>query len=376
MTDKSELSYELVDTPSSLEEFVKQILKARQVALDTEADSYYHYHSKICLIQAALPDDRLFLIDPLKCRDLSPLAPIFAAKDITKILHGAEYDVRVLRAAHDFEFNNIFDTLLARRAIGQGPFGLAALAEEFFNVKMSKTSQKEDWSIRPLPASMIQYALTDVRYLFKLTEILRGKLIAAKRLTWAEEEMSALSLLPALKAAGDPQGFWRIKRFNRLNDLGKSRAREIYLLRERLADKLDKASFRVLGNDALLTMAASTENDLSKLRGTSHFLRHHKTELQKALRCAETAPPPVKERQPRRPIAADKPKVLDALRQARNQRAQELDLEIGFLCPGNLLESWAKERSLRQELVGLNGWRRELLAEPFRKALETVVRSS
>ncbi len=369
MTDKNNLNYELVETSSSLEEFVEQILKARQVALDTEADSYYHYHSKVCLIQAALPDGRLFIIDPLKCRDLSPLAPIFRSKDILKVLHGAEYDVRVLKAAHDFEFNNIFDTLLARRVIGQGPFGLAALAEEFFDVKMSKTSQKEDWSIRPLPNSMIQYALTDVRYLFELTEILRGKLITAKRLSWAEEDMRALSLLPALKSAGDPQGFWRIKRFNKLSDLDKSRAREIYLLREQLADKLDLASFRILGNDALIALASATGNDLSELKGISHFLRHHKTELQKVLRRAETTPPPVKERPPRRPTAADKPRVLNALRQARNQQAKELNLEIGFLCPGSLLENWAKERNLRQELVGLRGWRRELLEEPFRKAL-------
>jgi ribonuclease D len=361
---KQAIDYSLVADCASLEDLAEQITQAGAVALDTEADSYYHYHSKVCLIQAVLPDGRYFMIDPLACENLAPLAPILASPNITKVLHGAEYDVRILKAAGNFSFAGVFDTLLARRVIGQGPFGLAALALEFFDVVMSKTNQREDWSLRPIPPGMIQYALTDVKYLFELRSILSDKLVAAGRLAWAEEEMRSLCELPAMRETTDPENYWRIKGLSKLADRPRARARELFLLRDQLARKLDRAAFRVLGNDALLGLANGA-NEASSVRGAGGFLQRYQAEFTEAMDKAKDAPPPVRPRNPRLTSAPDKPQVLDALRQARNTAAAALNLEIGFLCPGSLLEDWAKNKKARQELSGLKGWRREQLADKF-----------
>ncbi len=365
--DNTPLDYTLIDNARSLCRLAEEISAAGSVALDTESDSYYHYHQKVCLIQAALPDGRFFIIDPLAFNDLSPLGPVLGSAKILKVLHGAEYDVRCLKAAAGFTFRNIFDTLLARRIVGRSPFGLADLIQEVFGVTISKQNQKGNWSVRPLTPSFLRYALTDVKFLLKLAQMLQQKLDAKGRLDWAEEEMKSLLELPPLKQTADPDAFWRLKGFKKLSERGRTFGREIYLLREKLASKSDLAAFRVLGTDALLGLAAAAAaaKDLSQVRGAATFVERHARALEEAIRRAAGAEPPRKKRSPHAPPAGDKGPVLNALRRVREKLAEKYNLDVGFLCPGTLLEDWARHREKRASLEGLVGWRRELLEGEF-----------
>ena len=65
-------------------------------------------------------------------------------------MHGSDFDLRLFREFFDFRATSIFDSMLASQLLGIKRFGLAALLEEHFNVKLPKDSQKSDWSQRPL----------------------------------------------------------------------------------------------------------------------------------------------------------------------------------------------------------------------------------
>ena len=110
-----------------------------------------------------------FVIDPLAIPDLSPLKPLFSDVNIQKIFHGADYDVRSLHRDFGIEINNLFDTELASRFLGVTGTGLDAVVKQHLDICLDKKYQKKDWSKRPLPAEMIEYAASDVMYLLPIS---------------------------------------------------------------------------------------------------------------------------------------------------------------------------------------------------------------
>jgi len=91
--------YELIETRSDLDALAHDLLGEKVIAVDTEADSFYHYFDKTCLVQIGTRK-QIYLIDPIAlggAAELSPLGPVFASPEIRKIFHAAEYDIFVLK---------------------------------------------------------------------------------------------------------------------------------------------------------------------------------------------------------------------------------------------------------------------------------------
>ena len=124
------------------------------LALDTEADSFHHYPEKICLIQISTGSGTS-LIDPLAGVELSALGAVLEDPALPKVLHGADYDLRLLRRDHGLQVRKLFDTMIAARLTGETRFGLASLLEGHLAVRLDKRFQRADWSRRPLPREMI-----------------------------------------------------------------------------------------------------------------------------------------------------------------------------------------------------------------------------
>ena len=81
------------------------------------------------------------------------------------VFHDADYDLRLLQQDYGWQIRNIFDTRVAAQLLGYTAFGLAALLERFFDVKLDKKHQRADWSMRPLTDDMLDYAAQDTRFL-------------------------------------------------------------------------------------------------------------------------------------------------------------------------------------------------------------------
>ncbi|MBF0204745.1 MAG: ribonuclease D, partial [Desulfamplus sp.] len=181
------IEYTMISSTEELKHQCGYLEKHKHIAMDLEADSMHHFKEKVCLVQVADPD-RHYLIDPLSITDLSPIKPVCENPAITKVFHGADFDIRSLERDFDIKINNLFDTEIACRFLGIQKRSLAALLKKHFNLCLDKRFQRTDWSQRPLSSEMIAYSVNDVAYLLDLAEILKKKLTDSGRLAWAIEE--------------------------------------------------------------------------------------------------------------------------------------------------------------------------------------------
>src|SRR3984893_10328670 len=205
--------------PSGLADLLAQIASSDRVAIDTEADSLHCYREKLCLLQVSVPatvSDRSYdeagrdyIVDPLADLDFAPLCTVLAQKEI--VLHGSDYDLRLLRRSLNFAACMIFDTLIAARLLSIREFSLAALVERFFGVKLAKGSQKANWARRPLPERMVEYAMNDTHYLLPLADRLESQLREQNRLDWLRQSCERAIEQAAAERVRDADEAWRIR---------------------------------------------------------------------------------------------------------------------------------------------------------------------
>ena len=213
----------MVDTDEKLAPFLLGLKTASWIALDTEADSLHAYPEKVCLIQISTPEgDRV--VDPLAEMDLGPLFHAFSQREL--IMHGADYDLRLLRKHHNFIPHSIFDTMLAARLLGLRQFSLSHLVERYLGVRLEKGPQKANWALRPLTVRMEIYARNDTHYLKPLSDLLRAELEAKTRLQWHWEYCAQLVREAAAERDPDPDMAWRLKGSQLLDRRGLAVLRE------------------------------------------------------------------------------------------------------------------------------------------------------
>ena len=163
-----------IRTTDELHALVEDLDGCRAIGLDTEADSLHHYTEKVCLIQLSAYGGGAWLIDPLAVRDLSALAPVLADGAVVKVVHGGDNDITSMRRDFGFSFRTVFDTSIAARLLGDRELGLQALVRNELGVELTKGSQRDDWSKRPLTPKQEAYALADVEHLMALATRLTG----------------------------------------------------------------------------------------------------------------------------------------------------------------------------------------------------------
>src|SRR5258706_5834744 len=241
----------IVATAPALQELVRRLQIEPLIAIDTESNCLYAYREEVCLIQISTRDQD-WLIDPLALKDLSPLGSLMADPDIEKVFHAAEYDLICLKRDYGFTFRNLFDTMLAARVLGLKAFGLGALLEQYFGIPVDKRYQRADWSLRPIPPDQMHYAQQDTHYLPALRDIILDLLRAADRLDEARESFDLMTEVPAATRHFDPDGYWRIHAARDFTRRQMAILRELYLLREQLAEQRNRPPFQVVTDEVLV----------------------------------------------------------------------------------------------------------------------------
>ena len=303
------------------------------IAVDTESNSLHAYRERVCLIQFSTKT-KDYVVDPLMLRDLHSLGPIFSNQNIEKIFHAAEYDVICLKRDYDFTFTSLFDTMQAARILGYGQVGLDNLLAEKFGVKIDKRHQKADWGARPLTLAQIDYARFDTHYLFQLRDLLEQELREKGRWEIAREDFALACQLGEMKERNNGM-LW--KRFASRKDLSLRELTvmsELCVCRDRIAERLDRPIFKVMGDDLLLDIARTLpekEVDLAGVGLSSKQIKLWGPEILSATRRGVEAPL-VKREQPRRPSEA----VLRRLEKLKNWRkniARKLSVESDVILP-------------------------------------------
>ncbi len=368
-----------IDTQHAADDFLTDISGIREIAVDTEGASFHRFIDRIYLLQISTRD-RSAIIDPLPIGIPKALGEILQNPDVEVIFHDADYDLRLLHQDYGWHVNHIFDTRIAAQLLGIKAFGLAALLEQFFEVKLDKKHQRADWSLRPLTQGMLDYAAQDTRYLLDLRDILKAKLERLGRSEWAREEFQRLEGTKWEEDDGS-QAFLRIKGARDLTRRELALLRELVPWRDSVAKDIDRATFRVMGNEVLLDIARTaprTAKELSTMKGMPRGVLERGAS---AILAAVTRGLEVTEESlPRFPRAPkwDREEDFDdrvaKLKTVRDAAATRLSLDPGVLCSRERLESIARKRpetvdDLR-DIPGLRRWQVAEMGEEFVSGLE------
>ena len=350
----------MIDSDQQLTAFLPSVRAADWVALDTEADSLHAYPEKLCLIQISLPGAN-DLVDPLAALDLSRLLAALRGHEL--ILHGADYDLRLLRRTCGFVPRNIFDTMLAARLLGFTEFSLTSLVNRLLGIHLEKGPQTADWARRPLTERMIAYALNDVRYLKLAADSLRAALEAKGRVDWHREMCARLVEDCAQLRSPDLDQVWRLKGASKLDRRGLVVLRELWGWRDQEAVAANRPPYFILQHETLVALAAAAAHSrpvqpLLPRRFPQRRRDEALATVQRALALPRSQWPDFNRPSSRQLTAGEKQRC-EQLRQRRDRHAAELGIDPSLIASRATLVALARDWT--RHSAGLMRWQRELL---------------
>ena len=366
----------LVTQPHQLTTMVHRLTAAPAVGVDTESDSLYVYHEKVCLIQFSIPGAD-YLVDPLSPGlDLAPLGRLFADARVVKIFHAAEYDVMCLKRDFSFQFCNLFDTMWAARILGWKQVGLATILQERFGVSLDKRWQRYNWGRRPLERAALAYARLDSHYLLDLRDIQARELASRGRVEEAREVFDQVAAVALAVREFSADDFWRVKGAWDLRSRSQAILRELFVFRDREARHRNWPPFKVMGDRTLAALAQAAPrcvDDLSGLDGMTPLqIKRYGNGVVSAVARGLSAPIP-------RPPRASPPdyRVLaryEKLRAWRKQVAAERGVEPDVVVSNAALMAVAhRTPGTLRELEGIEGlgpWRLKTYGSQLSEALK------
>ena len=243
------------------------------IAIDAERASGFKYSQRAYLVQVRAANTDIFLIDPaaspeiVLSKEFAELAALM--KDREWILHAATQDLPCLNELGLYP-GAIFDTELAGRLTGQPRVGLGALTESLLKFRLAKEHSAADWSTRPLPDSWLNYAALDVDVLHELATEVEGLLSQQGKFDWAKQEFDALMNFRPKPQRSDK---WRgITGLHKVQDrVSLEIARQLWLSREALAQKMDVAPGRLIPDSSILVAATEKPKSRPELAAMKSF---------------------------------------------------------------------------------------------------------
>ncbi len=355
---------------SEAEPLARSLAGSRRFALDCEAAGFHRYSDRLCLLQVTTEDDT-FIVDPLSFDPSDLLRGPLEDPEVEIVMHGADFDLRLLDRDLDIRLHGLFDTQVAAALLGESALGLQALLESRLGVSLSKKYQRADWAERPLKEGMLDYAADDTRYLRKLADLLREDLRTAGREAWAVEECRALEESATAPTDEEPEDVVvRVKGARDLTPREVTALREAIDWRDEIARARDRATFRVVGDPALLEAVVRrplSDSELAAIKGFPKALaRTDGDELLRRFDHVAQLPDDELRPYPRRPRGGgpgrpspEVEELAEKLKNARNRRAEALGLDRGTLLPNALLLAIAQAAPAdEQALFAVEGIRR------------------
>ncbi len=367
-----------LDKIPEVDRFLSEISDVKELALDTEGASFHRFLDRIYLLQISTRKHSA-IIDPLPIGSPAKLGQLLQSKAVEVVFHDADYDLRLLHQDYGWHVTNIFDTRVASQLLGIKSFGLAALLDQYFDVKLDKKHQRADWSMRPLTADMLEYAAQDTRYLLQLKDQMQGELERRGRLHWAQEEFARLEGT-RWEVEESMEGFLRLKGARDLSRRELAVLREIANWRDTVAEQLDRATFRVMGNEALFEIARRAPKNTAELGAIKGMpkgmIERAGADIISAIRRGMEAPEAELPKFPkgqRWNKDRDFDEKVNRLKVVRDAAATRLELDPGVLCSRERLENVARSSAKTVNdlaaVPDLRRWQIEEMGEGFVRAL-------
>ncbi|MCY4575831.1 MAG: HRDC domain-containing protein [Chloroflexi bacterium] len=347
----------MITDADALAGLVERLSLEHCVVIDTESNSFHRFPDRVCLVQIAA-GKRAWVVDPLEMTedDVAPLGELMANPNVEKVIHAASNDIRVLDKEWSFRVANIFDTSIAAQFCGMRRVGLDSVLLDALGVSIvkSKSLQRADWTVRPLPDEALQYAVDDVLHLQDLRDELVRRLEELGRMEWVEEEFQRLENI-RYRAPDPPEiAFLNAKGSRALGPQELAVLRELYVFRYNEGMRRDVPPFKIMSDAVLTTIAAAGRDDLDEIEGIPvSSLRRYGRRLQRARERGLAAEPVTRPRNGNsnsnglegRPTREQIDQLRD-LKAWRNEQGEELDLDPALIWPMQSLERLARDASL------------------------------
>eukprot|EP01112_Ceratiomyxa_fruticulosa_P011565 TRINITY_DN3145_c0_g1_i2.p1 TRINITY_DN3145_c0_g1~~TRINITY_DN3145_c0_g1_i2.p1 ORF type:complete len:998 (+),score=245.46 TRINITY_DN3145_c0_g1_i2:282-3275(+) len=270
-----------VSTLDDLKSLAKILDSVEEFAVDLEAHNFRSYYGFVCLMQISTRETD-YLVDTLALRShMHILNSSFTNPRITKVLHGADFDVIWLQRDFGIYVVNMFDTGQASRVLDFPKFSLAFLLSHYCNIVVDKSYQLADWRVRELSPEMIKYAREDTHYLLYVYDCMRNDLLEkGKKNARANQSLDSRELLTQtwirsrdvclkkpnsdLVDESDALNFYN-RNSLKLNPRQKKVFVDLYLLRDKVARDEDEGTSYLLPNQMLINLSMSLPTDLNNI---------------------------------------------------------------------------------------------------------------
>lgn len=336
------------------------------VTVDTEFMRERTYWPELCLVQLA-GESEVALVDALAPGlDLAPLGALLADPAVTKVFHAARQDVEIFLLKFDAVPTPLFDTQVAAMVAGYGDqVSYDGLCRSLAGAQIDKAHRFSDWSARPLSAAQMAYAAADVTHLRKIYRALDEKLRRERRLAWVAEEMAALADPATYRL--DPESAWERLRPRTGNRRFLGVLRAVAAWREREAQRINIPRQRLVKDETLLEIAATTPEtvaDLARARGISEGFAKGRsgTGLLAAVKAGKELPDAELPEPPKdRAGPPASPALIALLKVLLAAKSEEHHVAPRLLASSEDLDRLASGDGL--DVPAMHGWRREVFGE-------------
>ena len=351
-----------ITTTSELETAIKTLCSFGAVAVDTEFIRESTYYAQLCLIQLAA-GEHCFAIDPLSENiKLTPLFEMLDNTNIVKVFHAGRQDIEIFVHLTGKVPNPIFDTQIAAMVVGLGDqAGYDKLVQHYLNIDIDKSSRFTNWSTRPLSDKQLKYAIDDVKYLIEIYHIMHRELTKNNRLSWLEDEITALKQISLYHP--DPNNSWKKLKIRSYKPDFLNRLKFLASWREQRAISKNIPKNRIVRDETLLDLAGTNPKNAAKFENIRGFPGGSTgklvPEILQILANAELSP---RENWPKIKIDFRKDKApaatLELLRVLLKHITESEKIAPKLIASYDDLDALARDDNADIKL--LKGWRREL----------------
>jgi len=337
----------LINTQQQLQNFLNTISGDYLLAIDTEFKRINTYYPELCLVQIAT-NNLVECIDILAIRDLKSLFNKLYNIDSKWVVHSARQDIEALFIMSNRIPSSVFDTQIAASLLNF-PLQVSyqSLTQELQNIYLEKKHTRFDWTYRPLPKDVLEYALDDVRYLLPNYRILKDKLDSEDKTRWLDEETSLL-LDQKLYEPNIEQICKKTKGLSKIDSKSQKQAIKLVYWRESIAQKENKPRKWIMSDEKLLNYACG-KNNLST--SSKKLFDKFTAQNLKNFTSSRAFHPP-------KPLSNDEKLKKNEIQNLINELALKYNLPPELICSGKSLVKFIRGDS---DSPLKKGWRSKIL---------------
>ncbi|WP_127091919.1 ribonuclease D [Aquabacter cavernae] len=336
------------------------------ITVDTEFLRETTFWPKLCVIQAASPDEAVIVDALAPDLDLTPFFELMANPRVTKVFHAARQDIEIVWHRAGLIPHPVFDTQVAAMVLGYGDsISYDQLVQRICGHALDKSSRFTDWSRRPLSQAQLVYAIADVTHLRDIYLALLSDLERRGRGEWMGEEMHVLTSPATYRQ--EPEHAWerlksRVRKPRELAVLV-----EVAAWREREAQTRDQPRGRIIKDEVIGEIALQqpqTPEKLAELRSLPKGFersRYGEAVLDAVRRGLERDPKTLPRIERDRTLPNGATATVELLKVLLRMTAEQHGVAAKVIATTDDLERIAVNDEA--PVPALSGWRRELFGE-------------